>query len=168
MSSAADSIARLITILEAEEELYKSMQRCLKGEREKLIALDVEGIEDAVAEKEMLADEGKLLEESRLEVCASLGAALGLASPSPSLRELSGALGGAGQAIDELRARINALIGAVRELMLANDHLTGVSLAKVRGSLRLLGQNVPDGPVYGPRGHALTEQPVGRVFRQAV
>jgi len=164
MSDIARTSEKLREVLGAEEELYLSMQKLLCRERESLLELEVEAIEDCVSEKEVLAEEGRLLEQTRVAICAELGEALDLGCESPTLAALTRALGSAAGELADQHSRLLALVAAVRELTEVNDRFAGGSLERVQRTLRLLGGLLPEGPIYGPGGETERRAGDSRLF----
>lgn len=140
----------LLAVLESEERLYQELRQVLQQERELIVNLDAEGLEQAVMRKEALSAEGRLLEEGRIEVAARLAGALGISADPPTLSALCDALGpGAGE-LRSAHSRMVALMGAVQELLDANAGFAGDALGQVRGTLQLLGRLLPGDSTYGP------------------
>lgn len=153
MSGTRDGAERLLTVLAAEETLYRELRDCLQEERARMLDLDGPGLEALVRRKEALAAEGRLLDESRREVAAGLAAALGVDAERPALRQLCERLDGPeADALRGAHARLVALLGSVRELVQANAAVTGEALSEVQASLRVLGRLRPSEPTYGPAG----------------
>ena len=166
MSEALQKADKLRVVLEAEENLYQRMQNLLRREREALLRLDVEEIEDCVGEKEVLAEEGRLLEDTRSAICGDLGRELGLHSPNPTLTELCAALGADAGELPSLHARLLGLLGAARELIEMNERFAGGSLERVQSTLRLLGGFLPESPIYGPAGETDRQAGASRLFER--
>ncbi len=160
MSGVSDLSARVLTVLEAEEQLYLEMRELLQAERESLLRLDATGIEEAVRGKESLAAEGRFLEETRLELARALGLELGLPEERPKLSILCARMGSEAGPLREAHSRLVALIGAVRELLDANSAFAGDALLQVRSTLQLLGRLIPADPTYGPQ-RATSSAPSG-------
>ncbi|MCG8587847.1 MAG: flagellar protein FlgN [Proteobacteria bacterium] len=140
MSERALLVARVEQVLLAEEERYRELQLLLQAERVAVIDRDVPALERLVREKEALADEVRLLEESRIHACRRLGEALGIASESPTLEALTEGLGPDGASLAPVHARLSALLGAVRELVSENEGEAREAVARVRATLSILGR----------------------------
>jgi hypothetical protein len=115
-----------------------------------MVALDAAALEETARTKEELADEGRLLEESRVAVAADLAHELGLATARPTLSQLCLRLGDRSARLRESHSRLLVLVSVVRELLDANRALAGDSLTQIRGTLRLLGGLMPGEAVYQP------------------
>jgi hypothetical protein len=160
-----DLVARLLVVLEAEHALYVRLRDLLRREREVLGLLDAKRLERVAREKEELADEGRLLEESRLHVARELAGSLGVASERPRLAELCARLGAEAAPLRVAHNRLVVLIGASRELLEANSALAGESLAQVQATLRVLGGLLPEDARYAP-GTGTRPASSGRLLRQ--
>lgn len=156
---------RLALVLDAEETLYVEMRNLLQRERECMVSLDAEGLERAVEAKEALAEEARLLEESRIDVAADLARALGLPESRPTLSQLLEAADTAGEPLRERHSRLVALLAAVRELVDANASFAREGLEQVQGTLRLLGRLLPHEPVYRPAEPPRAGDAAGRLLR---
>jgi len=153
-------VERLVVVLRAEEELYERMRDLLQTERGLMLELDPVGLDALVREKEILTDEGRLIEDARSQIVVELGAALGLGSQRPSLSELCAALGADGGVLREAHTRLVVLVSVVQELLDANRILAGESLDQVQSTLRLLGSLSSGSPEAALRPDA------GRLLRR--
>lgn len=167
MKPETDSLASLLTILEAEERLYVELRDLLQKERVCMVNLDSDGLEEAVRGKEALAVEGRLLEESRSEVARALASQVGLREDPPRLSSLCERLGPRAEPLRERHSRLVALLGAVRELADANASFAGDSLAQIRATLRLFGRMLPAEPTYRPEALGAVAQDAGRIVRRS-
>jgi len=158
----------LLRILKAEEALYLRMRDLLQREWDLMVELDAAALEETARTKFELADEGRLLEESRQAATEVLAAELGLDSKRPTLPELCERLGPDAEALRETHTVLLILVSVVRELLEANEALAGSSVAQIRGTLRLLGSLAPSDGLYDSRTSA--EPPplaAGRLLRQS-
>jgi len=161
-----EGVERLCTVLEAEERLYVSMRDLLQGERELMASLDAAGLERSVRRKETLAEEGRFLEASRVEVVADLAEKLGFTQARPTLSQICEALGEDAGRLREAHSRLAALVGAVQELLEANAAFAGEAQAQVQATLQLLGRLLPESSSYEPGGAEPTPAG-GRLVRQS-
>lgn len=166
MTPVSDLCARLLTVLECEEKLYLELRSVLQRERELVAALDAKGLDEMALRKEALADEGRLLESSRLPIAAALARELGQDDARPALSLLFAQLGPEADALRERHARLVALIGAVRELLEANAFFAHEAREQVRGTLRLLGRLLPSPQTYGAQGVPEMDPGTGRLVRR--
>ncbi len=145
-----EDTGRLMAILEAEEELYVRLRDLLQHERELMVQMDAAGLEEVTRRKEALADEGRLVEESRLAVASELATRLDLRESRPTLAQLCERLGAASRPLREAHTRLVVLVTVVRELLDANVALAGETVSQIRGTLRLLGRLGPGEATYDP------------------
>ncbi len=164
----SDGVTRLLTVLEAEERLYVEMRDLLQGERELIASLDAAGLEQTVRRKETLAEEGRFLEASRVEVVAELARELGHEGARLTLSQVCDALGEEEGGLREAHSRLAALVGAVQELLQANAAFAGEAQIQVQATLQLLGRLLPESAGYQPSGASEPTPAGGRLVRQAV
>lgn len=160
-----DAIHRLSLVLDAEENLYVELRDLLQRERECMVGLDPDGLEQAVEAKETLAEEARLLEESRIDVARDLAEEIGIPDPRPTLSRLLEALGDRSGRLREQHSRLVALLAAVRELVDANASFAREGLEQVQDTLRLLGRLLPQEPVYRPSERPRSGRSAGRLVR---
>jgi len=168
MSDVEANVARLQVVLRSEEDLYLRMRSLLRREESELIELDAARIEATVEEKRALAEEGRLLEESRWVITSALSRSLGLGEKAGRLSDLIEALGDEAGELADLHARLVALIGSNQALLDANGSFANRSLVRVRETLRLLGRSTPEEVGYGPRSGRNRVSGRGRLVRQAI
>jgi len=164
-AATAEGVARLLRVLDAEEAYYREFHELLQRERACLVDLDVAALEEVVRVKEALAEEGLLLEETRLEIVATFAPQLGL-PPRATLSQISERLEGRPDELRSAHMRLVALVGAVRELVELNAVVAGNALGRVDATLGLLGRLRPDRPVYTADPAAAPER-VGRLVRSS-
>ena len=163
-------IAGLTTVLDAEEKLYVELRDLLQREHGLMVTLDAAGLEEVARRKEELADEGRLVEETRMSLCADITDELGFDETRPRLSAICERIGPEGRALRDAHTRLVVLVSVVRELMDANNALAGDALSQVRGTLRLLGGLVPFEVTYAPDsigdGSQATRFGVGQLIRR--
>lgn len=138
-----EQIARLAGVLQLEERIYRELAAVLRRERELILSLDAAGLHTLTAEKEALAAEGRVAEQSRIAVTEPLAAELGIRERPVTLRAICERLGDRDDRLREAQTRLVAAVGAVRELVEANRVLGGRRLSSVQATLKLLGRLVP-------------------------
>ena len=168
MSALGQDVARLQVVLQSEEDLYLRMRSLLRREEAELVTLDPQAVEATVEAKRALAEEGRLLEESRLVLTAELAGSLGLGSRPVKLSTLIDALGEEAGELPELHGRLSALISSNRALLEANESFANRTLTRVQDTLRLLGRSVPEESGYGPAARQSAPTGRGRLVRQAI
>ncbi len=168
MKGVDQHVAGLEVVLQAEENLYLRLRELLRREEDELIELDPARIAQTVDEKRSLAEEARLLEDSRRALAGALAVALGLGDRPQKLSVLIEALGGEAARLPELHGRLSALVGSTRSLLEANGGFSDRSLRRVQETLKLLGRAVPERVGYGPgleRGAGVGR---GRIVRAAI
>ncbi|MCZ7617316.1 MAG: flagellar protein FlgN [Myxococcota bacterium] len=163
--TVSDQVDRLDQALEAEERLYVELRDLLQQERTHLVDFDAESLERLVETKELLAEEARLLEDSRLSVATRLAEQLGLASEPITLSRLCEALGSDASRLADRHSRLVALLGAIRELSEANASFAREGLGQVRETIRLLGRLLPSEPTYRGATSMRPAPDVGRLVR---
>ncbi len=169
-AQAIQDTERLVAILGAEEKVYLEMRDLLQRERELMARLDATGLGELAREKEALADEGRLVEESRAAVAEALAAGLGLDDPRPvPLSRLCEALGPAAARLRQAHTRLVVLVSVVRELLDANVAFAGDNLGRIQGTLQMLGRLLPTEPAYAAPGRPVPEArgETGRLVRRS-
>ncbi len=170
-TGATDAVAtRLCGVLEAEERLYVEFRTLLQRERECMVALRSEALEEIVREKATLADEARLLEETRIAVSEELAQLLGFRESGVTLSRICDAMHGGSPALRAAHTRLVALLGAVRELLDANRVFAGDAALQVRGALRVLGRMLPLEATYQPGDGLKERRPIprpGRLVRRS-
>jgi hypothetical protein len=168
MNPFDQQVARLEVVLQAEENLYLRLRQVLRREEAELIELDPGRIAQTVEEKRSLAEEARLLEDSRRALASELARGLGLGDSPQKLSALIEALGDDAARLPELHGRLSALIGSARSLLEANGGFAERSLRRVQETLKMLGRAVPERVGYGPdlgRGAGVGR---GRIVRAAI
>ena len=162
-----DAVARLMVILDAEEDLYNRLRDVLQREREVIVKMDADALERIARTKEELCDEARLLEESRAQVASELAGTVGLPERGSRLSEICRRLGPAAGRLRTQHNRLVILVSVVRELLDANAGLAGESLSEVRSTLRLLGGLLPEENLYQASGPPAPLLQTGRLIRRS-
>ncbi len=160
-----DQTRRLAQALAAEEKLYLELRDLLQQERAHLVDFDAEALERLVETKELLAEEARLLEDSRIHVATRIAERLGLGSEPVTLSRLCEALGPEAKELEESHSRLVALLGAIRELSEANASFAREGLGQVRETIRMLGRLLPSEPTYRAAAVMHPAPDVGRLVR---
>jgi len=136
-------VSKLTEVLGVEERIHRALRRLLSDERERMIELDAESLYELAMRKEVLAEEGRLAQDARLQVSADLARSLGLPTEGITLSQICLALGDAAGTLRDAQSRLVAVVRAVSELSEANQRLGGERLADVQTTLQLLGRLAP-------------------------
>lgn len=168
MNETARLVASLEVVLESEESLYLRLRDVLRREERELIALVPAQVAEVVEEKRALAEEARLIEDSRKLLTQSLARALGFGEARMRLGALLEALGGEAGELPSRHARLLALIDSTRRLLVANGEFSDRTLRHVQETLRLLGRAVAEPVGYGPGLPNAEGLGRGRLVRAAV
>lgn len=168
MKSVAEQVAGLETVLAAEEDLYLRLREVLRREEDELVTLDSARIAELVECKRSLAEEVRLLEDSRRALVRTLARSLGLADRPARLGDLIEALEREAGRLPELHARLSALLASTRSLVESNGSFADRSLRHIRETLGMLGRAVPENVGYGPGRAGTSVAGRGRLVRAAI
>lgn len=169
MKSVEQQVAGLEVVLQTEENLYLRLREVLRREELQLIELDPAQIAETVDQKRSLAEEGRLLEDSRRALTSGLGRSLGLGDQPVKLSALIELLDAEAGRLPELHGRLSALIQSTRGLLEANGSFSDRSLRRVQETLRMLGRAVPEKVGYGPGAErSAATMGRGRLVRAAI
>ena len=168
MMGVDEQVGRLEVVLQAEENLYLRLRDVLRREESELIELDPAKIAVTVEQKLSLAEEARLLEDSRRALTIALGRALGLGDAPQKISSLIDALGAEAARLPDLHGRLSALIGSTRGLLEANGGFSQRSLKRVQETLKMLGRAVPERVGYGPGFERGPDVGRGRIVRAAI
>lgn len=143
-------VSNLTEILAVEERVHRELRKVLSEERDRMLELDAEALYELAMRKEVLAEEGGLAQDARLQASRDLAQLLGLPEKGVTLGQLCSALDEApppmcngAMPLSEARSRLLAVVSAVSELSEANQRLGGERLADVQTTLQLLGRLAP-------------------------
>ena len=160
-SAHQKAVDDLVENLLEEVRLFEEFRSVLEDERSHLIDLDAEGIQQCTRDKERIATRHRLLEESRLAIMPELANLAPSLGHAPTLSELSDVVDRTGLDPDgrlpRLRARLESLVEAVREMNEINTRFVAHSLVCVQGAVSLLQRSAADGQTkaagtYGSSG----------------
>jgi flagellar biosynthesis/type III secretory pathway chaperone len=168
MKGVEEQIAGLEVVLAAEENVYLRLRDVLRREEAELITLDPVQIEDIVERKRGLAEEARLLEDSRRVLTKALAGSLGLGDQPVKLGSLITALDAEARRLPELHARLSALITSTRSLLESNGSFADRSLRHIQETLRMLGRAVPEKIGYGPNSVGNGSMGRGRLVRATI
>ena len=168
MSEIGDTVERLEMILRSEEDLYLRLHETLLRDEPEMIELDPGTLSRTVEEKRTLAEEGRLLEESRVVVTRELATLIGLGESLPKLSRIAAVLGDQAGELPMLHGRLSALVESNQMLIEGNRAFAHRTLGRVRDTLRLLGRATPQPVGYGRGGQPAEASGRGRLIEQAI
>ena len=156
---------RLLESLEHAIELYQSLFRVVQNEKDAVVGLNLQQLNEACKAKDKLLLKLRILEERREQLIARVAAALGRSPQGLTLTELS-------QLVDEpyayrLRDRstdLMALIHALQDATQQNKFLMSHSMQLIQGSYNLLNNLMAANPVYYRSGNVQNNAQTGKLL----
>ena len=145
---------RLLESLEHAIELYQSLFRVVQNEKDAVVGLNLQQLNETCKAKDNLLLKLRILEERRVQLMDRVAAELGRSPQGLTLTELS-------QLVDEpyayrLRDRstdLMALIHALQDATQQNKFLMSHSMQLIQGSYNLLNNLMAANPVYYRSGN---------------
>jgi flagellar biosynthesis/type III secretory pathway chaperone len=156
---------KLLGSLEQATELYQSLFRVLQNEKDAVVGLNLQQLNEACKAKDNLLLKLRILEEQREQLMDRVAAEFGRSPQSLTITELS-------LLVDEpvaarLRQRsadLLALIQALQDATRQNKFLMSHSMQLIQGSYNLLNNLVAANPVYYRSGNVQTNARTGRLL----
>lgn len=161
--NTALKLEQLISLLNQEIEIHRSMQDVVDREKEAALRSDLDALRQTTVEKEKLISEIHQKETLRRQSVVDLAAALGIADQELTLTKIA-------REVDEPFAgtlrRVNENFSAViRKLQTANERnklIIAHSLALLRGSFNLLNELLAPSTVYFSTGNLQSSKSTGK------
>ena len=158
-------LKKLLRLLEHATELYQSLFAVVQQEKEAVVSLNLQHLNQACKAKESLLLKLRILEEQREQLMDKLASDLGCSPQEISLTQLS-------QWVEEpyaglFRERSTDLLALIQKLQKSNRQnksLLSHSLELIKGSYNLLNNAMADSPVYYRRGDVQKNRPTGRLL----
>ena len=158
-------LKKLLRLLEHATELYQSLFAVVQQEKEAVVSLNLQHLNQACKAKESLLLKLRILEEQREQLMDKLASDLGCSPQEISLTQLC-------QWVEEpyaglFRERSTDLLALIQKLQKANRQnksLLSHSLELIQGSYNLLNNAMADSPVYYRRGDVQKNRPTGRLL----
>jgi flagellar biosynthesis/type III secretory pathway chaperone len=156
---------RLLESLEHAIELYQSLFRVVQNEKDAVVGLNLQQLNETCKAKDNLLLKLRILEERREQLMARVAAELGRSPQGLTLTELS-------QLVDEpyayrLRDRstdLMALIHALQDATQQNKFLMSHSMQLIQGSYNLLNNLMAANPVYYRSGNVQNNAQTGKLL----
>ena len=145
--------------------LYQSLFRVVQNEKDAVVGLNLQQLNEACKAKDNLLLKLRILEERREQLMARVAAELGRSPQGLTLTELS-------QLVDEpyayrLRDRstdLMALIHALQDATQQNKFLMSHSMQLIQGSYNLLNNLMAANPVYYRSGNVQNNAQTGKLL----
>jgi flagellar biosynthesis/type III secretory pathway chaperone len=156
---------KLLGSLEHATELYRSLFRVVQNEKDAVVGLNLQQLNEACKAKENLLLKLRILEEGREQLMDRVAAELDCSSQGLTLTKLS-------QLVDEpyahrLRDRstdLLALIHTLQDATRQNKFLMSHSMQLIQGSYTLLNNLMAANPVYYRSGNVQNNAQTGKLL----
>jgi len=160
---------KLIGLLEHTTELYQSLFAVVQNEKNAVVGLDLQQLNEACKAKDNLLLKLRILEEQREQIMVRLAAEIGCSSQGLTLTQLS-------LLVDESYARrltglsrdLLALIESLQDATQQNKFLMSHSMQLIRGSYNLLNNLMAANPLYYRSGNVQKTDQTGKLVSGAI
>lgn len=145
--------SKLVQILEDEVGIYRHLLEMVRGEKDILIAANLEAITENNRAKEMMITKLRVLERARQGVVGELLPALKLSETAPRLLDLAVKLGGdKGEKLRTIHSTLDLMIKRIREYNEQNEKLIQSALKTFEGTMNALRNNLAENKTYKKKG----------------
>ena len=160
---------KLIGLLEHTAELYQALLAVVQDEKNAVVGLDLQQLNDACKAKDNLLLKLRILEEQREQVMVRLAKEIGCSPQGLTLTQLS-------LLVEESRARrlvdlsrdLLTLIESLQDAMQQNRFLISHSMQLIKGSYNLLNNIMVANPVYYRSGNVKNTNQTGKLLNGAI
>ena len=162
-------IKKLIGLLEHTTELYKLLFAVVQNEKNAVVGLDLQQLNEACKAKDNLLLKLRILEEQREQIMVRLAAEIGCSPQGLTLTQLS-------LLVDESFARrlidisreLLALIQSLQDATQQNKFLMSHSMQLIQGSYNLLNTLMAANPLYYRSGNMQNTDQTGKLLSGAI
>lgn len=162
-------IKKLIGLLEHTAELYKLLFAVVQNEKNAVVGLDLQQLNEACKAKDNLLLKLRILEEQREQIMVRLAAEIGCSPQGLTLTQLS-------LLVDESFARrlidisreLLALIQSLQDATQQNKFLMSHSMQLIQGSYNLLNTLMAANPLYYRSGNMQKTDQTGKLLSGAI
>lgn len=162
-------IKKLIGLLEHTTELYKLLFAVVQNEKNAVVGLDLQQLNEACKAKDNLLLKLRILEEQREQIMARVAAEIGCSPQGLTLTQLS-------LLVDESFARrlvdisreLSALIQSLQDATQQNKFLMSHSMQLIQGSYNLLNTLMAANPLYYRSGNMQKTDQTGKLLSGAI
>ena len=156
---------KLLGSLEKATELYQSLFRVLQNEKDAVVGLNLQQLNEACKAKDNLLLKLRILEEQREQIMDRVAAEFGRSSQSLTVTELSMLVDRSyadrlRQCSKDLMVLIETLQNATRQ----NKFLMSHSMQLIQGSYNLLNNLMAANPVYYSSGNVQNNAQTGKLL----
>jgi flagellar biosynthesis/type III secretory pathway chaperone len=156
---------KLLSSLEQATELYQALFRVLQNEKDAVVGLNLQQLNEACKAKDNLLLKLRILEEQREQIMDRVAAEFGRSPQSLTITELSLLVDKS--YADRLRQRstdLVALIQALQDATRQNKFLMSHSMQLIQGSYNLLNNLMAANPVYYRSGNVQNNAQTGKLL----
>ena len=160
---------KLIGLLEHTTELYQSLFAVVQNEKNAVVSLDLQQLNEACKAKDNLLLKLRILEEQREQVMVRLAAEIGCSSQGLTLTQLSLLVDESyGRRLTSLSRDLLALIQSLQDATQQNKFLMSHSMQLIRGSYNLLNNLMAANPLYYRSGNVQNTDQTGKLVSGAI
>lgn len=160
---------QLIGLLEYETELYQLLFGVVQSEKDAIVGLDLQQLNEACKTKDNLMLKQRILEEQREQIMIRLAAGLGCPPQGLTLTRLSALVGESdARRLLERRSDLLVLIEALQDAMQENKFLMSHSMQLIQGSYNLLNNLMAANPLYYRSGNVQNTDQSGKLLSGAI
>lgn len=148
-----DLYSKLVQILEDEVGIYRHLLEMVRGEKDLLIAANIDAINENNRSKELTITKLRSLERMRAAVVDQLMIALKKPQVVGRLLDLAVLFDGEkGDKLRTIHSTLDLMIKRIREFNEQNEKLVHSALKTFEGSMNALRKNLADNKVYKKKG----------------
>jgi flagellar biosynthesis/type III secretory pathway chaperone len=156
---------KLLGSLEQATELYQALFRVLQNEKDAVVGLNLQQLNEACKAKDNLLLKLRILEEQREQIMDRVTAELGHSPQGLTITELSLLVDEPyAERLRERSADLLALIQALQDATQQNKFLMSHSMQLIQGSYNLLNNLMATNPVYYRSGNVQNNGQTGKLL----
>ena len=156
---------KLLGSLEKASELYQSLFRVLQNEKDAVVGLNLQQLNEACKAKDNLLLKLRILDEQREQIMERVAAELGRSPQGLTITELSLLVDEPyAERLRERSADLLALIQALQDTTQQNKFLMSHSMQLIQGSYNLLNNLMVANPVYYRSGNVQNNAQTGQLL----
>jgi flagellar biosynthesis/type III secretory pathway chaperone len=156
---------KLLGSLEQATELYQSLSRVLQNEKDAVVGLNLQQLNEACKAKDNLLLKLRILEEQREQIMDRVAAVLGRSPQSLTITELSLLVNKSyADRLRQCSSDLVALIQTLQDTTRQNKFLMSHSMQLIQGSYNLLNNLMAANPVYYSSGSVQNNAQTGKLL----
>ena len=156
---------KLLGSLEQATELYQSLFRVLQNEKDAVVGLNLQQLNEACKAKDNLLLKLRILEEQREQIMARVAAEFGRSPQRLTITELSLLVDKSyAERLRQCSSDLVALIRALQDTSRQNKFLMSHSMQLIQGSYNLLNNLMAANPVYYSSGNVQNNAQTGKLL----